>query len=172
MRRWRLVLAACAAALLLPSVASAITCPGSITDRLHDADVGFVGHLVSVTPVKANGGLAQFDYQFAIDKAAKGTVGKDVTVRAAQLVDLDNRPLTAAYHDTVGVIASPGAGGRLVTTSCGLVDAGSLLGAADAPKGGGIKVLIGLIIAALVVGYSIRRLKKRGGAPRPNPLDG
>ena len=70
------------------------------------------------------------------------------------------------------MIASPGAGGRLVTTSCGLVDAGSLLGAADAPKGGGIKVLIGLIIAALVVGYSIRRLKKRGGAPRPNPLDG
>jgi hypothetical protein len=38
--------------------------------------------------------------------------------------------------------------------------------------GGGIKVLIGLVIAALVVGYSIRRLRKRGGAPRPNPLDG
>jgi hypothetical protein len=168
--RSRLVLFACAAALLLPSAASAITCRGSITDRLHNADVGFVGHLISVTPVAANGGIKQFDYRFAIDKAAKGPLGKEATVRAAQLVDLDLRPLTAAYHDTVGVIASPGAGGRLVTTSCGLVDAGSLLGAADAPKGGGIKVLIGLVIAGLVVWYSIRRLKKRGGAPRPNPL--
>jgi hypothetical protein len=169
-QRRRLVLAACVATLLLPNVASAINCPGSITDRLHDADVGFVGHLVSVTPVKANGGLAQFDYRFAIDKAAKGRLGREVTVHAVQLVDLDNRPLTSAYHDTVGVIASPGAGGRLVTTSCGLVDAGSLLGAADAPKGGTIKVLIGLVIAALVIGYSILRLRKRGGAPRPNPL--
>ena len=169
-RRWRLVFAICAAALLLPSAASAITCPGSITDRLHGADVGFAGHLLSVTPVAANGGIKQFDYRFAIDKAAKGPLGKEATVRAVELVDLDLRPLTAAYHDTVGVIASPGAGGRLVTTSCGLVDAGSLLGAADAPKGGGIKVLIGLAIAALVVGYSVRRLKRRGGAPRPNPL--
>ena len=170
MLRWRLVLAVFVTALLLPSVASAVTCPGSITDRLHNADVGFAGHLISITPVAANGGIAQFDYRFAIDKAAKGPLGKETTVRAVQLVDLENRPLTSSYHDTVGVIASPGAGGRLVTTSCGLVDAGSLLGAADAPKGGGIKVLIGLGIAALVIGYSIRRLKKRGGAPRPNPL--
>ena len=170
MLRWRLVLAVFFTALLLPSVASAVTCPGSITDRLHNADVGFAGHLISITPVAANGGIAQFDYRFAIDKAAKGPLGKETTVRAVQLVDLENRPLTSSYHDTVGVIASPGAGGRLVTTSCGLVDAGSLLGAADAPKGGGIKVLIGLGIVALVIGYSIRRLKKRGGAPRPNPL--
>ena len=170
MLRWRFVLAVFVTALLLPSVASAVTCPGSITDRLHNADVGFAGHLISITPVAANGGIAQFDYRFAIDKAAKGPLGKEATVRAVQLVDLENRPLTSSYHDTVGVIASPGAGGRLVTTSCGLVDAGSLLGAADAPKGGGIKVLIGLGIAALAIGYSIRRLKKRGGAPRPNPL--
>ena len=170
MLRWRLVLAVLVTALLLPSVASAVTCPGSITDRLHNADVGFAGHLISITPVAANGGIAQFDYRFVIDKAAKGPLGKETTVRAVQLVDLENRPLTSSYHDTVGVIASPGAGGRLVTTSCGLVDAGSLLGAADAPKGGGVKVLIGLGIAALVIGYSIRRLKKRGGAPRPNPL--
>ena len=170
MRRWRLVFVGCAVALLLPSVASAITCPGSITERLHNADVGFAGHLLSVTPVVANGGIAQFDYRFAIDKAAKGHVGKLVTVRAGKLVDLDLRPLTASYQGTVGVIASPGVGGRLVTTSCGLVDAGSLLGAADAPKGGGIKVLVGLAIAGLVVAYSLRRLKRRGGAPRPNPL--
>lgn len=166
----RLVLAMCAAALLLPSAAGAITCPGSITERLHNADIGFAGHLLSVTPVASNGGIEQFDYRFAVDKAAKGRLGKEATVRAVQLVDLEDRPLTASYHDTVGVIASPGAGGRLVTTSCGLVDAGSLLGAADAPKGGGIKVLIGLAIAALVIAYSIRRVKRRGGAPRPNPL--
>ena len=170
MRRWRIALAICTVALAVPGTAAAITCPGSITDRLHDADVGFAGHLVSVTPVAASRGIAQFDYRFAVDKAAKGSLGKEVTVRAAQLVDLENRPLTSAYRDTVGVIASPGKGGRLVTTSCGLVDAGSLLGAADAPKGGGIKVLIGLVIAALVIAYSVRRVKRRGGAPRPNPL--
>ena len=170
MRRWRVALTIFGVMLMVPGSAAAITCPGSITDRLHDADVGFVGHLVSVTPIADNGGVPQFDYRFAIDKAAKGQLGKEATVRAAQLVDLDLRPLTASYRDPVGVIASPGSGGHLVTTSCGLVDAGSLLGAADAPKGGGIKVLIGLVIAALVVGLSVRRVRKRGGAPRPNPL--
>ena len=136
---------------------------------MKEADVAFVGHLVSVRPLAGGGGIARFDYRFAVDKAAKGVLPAQVTVRAAQLVDLDNRILSSSYHDAVGVIASP-AGGRLVTSSCGLVDAGSLLGAADAPKGGGIKIVVGLVILALVLALSFRRLRRRGDAPPPNPL--
>ncbi len=166
--RLRAIVVLLLAAVAVPSSALAITCPGSITDRLHGADVGFVGTLVGVQPI-AGRGIPQFVYRFRIDKAAKGELAPQASVYATQLVDLENRKLTSTYHDAVGVIASR-SGRRLVTSSCGLVDAGSLLGAADAPKGGGIKVLIGLVIAALVVAYSIRRVKRRGGAPRPNPL--
>ncbi len=62
---------------------------------------------------------------------------------------------------TIGVIAAPEKGGRLVTSSCALVDPGSLMGASDEPKGGPIKVVIGLVLLGLVVWYSLRRLKRR-----------
>lgn len=145
-----------------------LVCVGSVSDLLKKADVAFVGTIVSIEPV-AGHGVPQFDYRFKVEKAAKGTLGKVATVRAAKLVDCNLRPLTADTKDAVGVLATR-TGSGLVTSEQGLVDPGSLLGAADAPKGGGIKVAIGLVLAAIVIAYSVRRLRKRGGDPPPNPL--
>lgn len=156
--------------VVLPATAWGATCPQnvSIKDKLAGADVAFVGRVVAVTSVVDKTGVPKFDYRFRIDHAVKGIAGTRATVRAAKLVDLDAEVVTPSAV-TIGVLATRN-GARLVTSSCTLVDPGSLMAATDEPKGGGIKVLIGLVIAGLVVWYSVRRLKKRGGAPRPNPL--
>jgi hypothetical protein len=168
----RLVLAALAAVLLLPAAASAASCASSesVQDKLAGADIAFVGRVVAQRPLPRGNGLAQFDYVFTVSHAVKGAPLARVTVRSARLVDLSGVALTPTFHEDVGVLAGRIKGGRLVTSSCSLADAVTLLDAGDVPKGGGIKVLIGLLIAGLAILYSVRRVKKRGGAPRPNPL--
>lgn len=161
------------AAVALPAGAQAKSCvTDPVKDKLAAADVAFVGRVVSQRPLQQATGVPQFDYVFTVSHPVKGAPAGRVTVRAAKLVDLSGVALTPVFHEDVGVLAGRGTGGTLVASSCSLVDAVTLLDAGDAPKGGLIKVAIGLLITALVIGYSIRRLKRRGGAPRPNPLDG
>jgi hypothetical protein len=162
-------LVAILAATAVPTPARAeLVCVGSVSDLLKKADVAFVGTIVSIEPVNGHG-IPQYAYRFKVEKAAKGQLGAFATVRAAKLVDCNLRPLTADTKDAVGVLATR-TNGEFVTSEQGLVDPGSLLGAADAPKGGGIKVAIGLVLAAIVVAFSVHRLRKRGGDPPPNPL--
>jgi hypothetical protein len=52
-------------------------------------------------------------------------------------------------------------GAELVTESCLLTDPGALLSVSDEPRGNGIKVVVGLVILAAVLAYSIRRLRHR-----------
>jgi hypothetical protein len=148
-------------ALAAPGAALGATCTDlSVKDRLEGAQVAFVGEVVSVRPVPGNTGVARFDYRFDVRFAVKGNPGKQATVRAAKLVDINNQVVTAGNGLAVGVLATR-ADGHLVTSSCGLVDSASLMGAADEPKGGLIKVAIGLVILGLVIAYSLRRLKRR-----------
>jgi hypothetical protein len=157
--------------LAAPLAARAASCTTQpVSDRLAGADIAFVGRVVSQQPVQRANGIPQYDYTFSLSHGVKGSLPARVTVRSAKLVDLSGVALTPSFHEDVGVLATHGVGGALVTSACGVVDAVALLDAGDPPKGSGIKVLIGLVIAALVIGYSIRRLKKRDGAPRPNPL--
>lgn len=153
-------------AIAAPATASAASCPSeSVKDKLTAADVAFVGRVVAVTPVAGNTGIAQFDYRFTVDRAVKGELADRATVRAAKLVDIDNQVVTAGSDVAIGVLATV-ASGRYVTSSCVLVDPGSLLGASDEPKGGLIKVAIGLVILGLVLSYSLRRLSRRRASER------
>ena len=158
----RLVLVCAAVAVVAPSAALGANCrlTESVKDKYDAAKVAFVGRVVGVTRVPGGGQPPLFDYRFRIDHALKGVSGTRVTVRAAQLVDIDNQVVKPS-DVTIGVIATPEKGGPLATTSCALVDPGSLMGASDEPKGGPIKVVIGLVLLGLVVWYSLRRLKAR-----------
>ncbi len=151
------------AALVAPAApaARAATCPDlPIRDRLDAADVAFVGRVVARLPVASAAGVARYDYRFVVFQEVKGRVGRRATVRAAELRDVNGLPLTPASEVDVGVLATR-AGERLVTSTCGLVDAGSLLGVADEPKGGAIKVGIGVVLLGLVLAYSLVRLRRR-----------
>jgi hypothetical protein len=156
--------------MLAPEAARAADCPNqSVGDRLDAADVAFVGRVLSRTAV-SGAGIAQFDYRFIVFQSVKGDALRYRTVRAQRLVDLDGRVLLPSSKIDVGVVATRSPSGTLVTSSCGLVDAGSLLGAADEPKGSGIKVVIGAVILALVLAYSVRRLRRKQRDAHAPPL--
>jgi hypothetical protein len=170
-RNARLVLAVALAAAILVPAAGAATCPrSSIKDKLTGADLAFVGMVTAVTPVASAGGIPLDDYRFKVLHPVKGQVGRVVTLRAAKLVDLDLQEVKAGLKVPIGVLASRESG-RLVTSSCSLVDPGSLMGAADEPKGGLIKVGVGVILLGIVLAYSLRRLKKRRQVPPLRPVE-
>jgi len=158
----RLVFAVAVVAVVAPTAAWGANCriTESVKDKLDGSQVAFVGRVISVSRVAGSGGVAFFDYRFRVDRAVKGLSATRVTVRATRLVDIDNQVVTPS-NVTIGVLASKGAGGSLLTNSCALVDPGSLMGASDEPKGGPIKVVIGVLLLGLVVWYSLRRLKRR-----------
>jgi hypothetical protein len=157
----RRILLAFVLALAAIPAGRAADCPrSSVKDKLDGAEIAFVGTVRAVTPVGSSGGIALADYRFDVLHGVKGDVGKHVTLRAAKLVDIDQQEVTAGSKAEIGVLASR-ENGRLVTSSCSLVDPVTLLDASDTPKGGAIKVVIGLVIAGLVVLYSLRRLRRR-----------
>jgi hypothetical protein len=163
-------LAALAAALAMLAGAPpafALDCPNvPLDERLAAAEVAFVGRVTDERAASTGGGAV---YRFVVDQRVKGPVGREIEVSAAEsLVDAADRPLV--HDEALGVMASV-EGARIVTTSCLLTDPGALLSASDEPRGNAIKIGIGLVILALVIAYSIRRLRRRALPPRSS-LDG
>lgn len=135
--------------------AGALTCPElSLREKLDGADVAFVGRIVA----EPGPGSPLRRYRFVVDQPVKGGPPREVEVLAASLVDVNDKPVEPDV--AVGVLATR-TGGALVTSSCALVDPGGLLAEADEPKGGPIKLVIGVLILLAVVGYSLVRLKRR-----------
>lgn len=154
--------------LTLPATARAIACPNvPLPDRLAEADAAFVGRLTAVRPDPGRGTL----YRFDVRQRVKGPVGGLVEIRSATpLTDSRDRPLVA--DTVVGVLAGLD-GATLTTSSCLLTDPAALLAVADEPRGGAIKVLIGLALLAAVLAWAVVR-RRRGtrpelrGAPTPD----
>ena len=143
------------AALVVAPAARALSCPNvPLDERLDAADAAFVGR---VTAERAVG--EAYVYRFVVDQNVKGPVGREVEVRSAtRLVDATDRPIVR--DEALGVLANL-SGAALTTESCLLTDPGALLSVSDEPRGNGIKIVIGLLILAAVLAYSIRRLRHR-----------
>jgi hypothetical protein len=98
-------------------------------------------------------------YRFLVDQKVKGPVGREVeVVSSVPLVDAADKPIV--HDEALGVMANL-AGARLSTDSCLLTDPGALLSVSDEVRGNGIKIVIGLVILALVLAFSVRRLRTR-----------
>jgi hypothetical protein len=145
------------ATLALAPVALALDCPNiPLDERLQAADVAFVGRVTEERPAADGTGRV---YRFVVDQRVKGSVGREVEVHAAsRLVDAADDPLV--HDEALGVLGTLN-GARIVTESCLLTDPGALLATSDEPRGQWIKVLIGLAILALVLAFSVRRLRRR-----------
>jgi len=135
--------------------ARAVDCPNTpLEERLAAADAAFVGR---VTEERRAAGRRV--YRFVVDQRVKGPVGREVEVDAARpLVDAADKPVL--HDEAIGVLANL-VGARLTTESCLLTDPGALLSVSDEVRGNGIKIVIGLVILALVVAFSMRRLRTR-----------
>ena len=148
-------LAAALAALVLAPGALALSCPNvPLDERLSEVDAAFVGRVTDERTVAGG-----FVYRFVVDQKVKGPVGREVEVRSARrLVDARDEPIL--HDEALGVLATLN-GAELTTESCLLSDPGTLLATSDEPRGNGIKIVIGLVILAAVLAYSIRRMRHR-----------
>ena len=145
------------AALVLAPAARAVDCPNvPLEERLAAADAAFVGRITERRPAV---GVGPVVYRLVVDQRVKGPVGREVEVTAARpLVDDQDEPVV--FDEAVGVLANLD-GARLTTESCLLTDPGALLSVSDEVRGNWIKVVIGLGILALVLAFSVRRLRRR-----------
>ena len=74
--------------------------------------------------------------------------------------------------EPVGLILTRAPDGAWIATACSVVEPGPLVAEGGEPRGGVIKVGVGIVILALVLLWALRRLKRGTrpdlpGAPRP-----
>lgn len=169
MRHALLVLAPAAAALALAADAAACVCaPATIEERLDEADVAFVGRVVAEEAGEV-GGAPQRLLTVEVDQRVKGDVERTLVVRSPSGTSCD---LLTEQDDAVGLLLTRAPDGALVGTTCSLVDPGQLVAVGGEPRGGPIKVAVGLLILAFVLLLALVRLRRRSrpslpGAPEP-----
>lgn len=169
-RRVALAVVVAVGAGMLAAPARAFTCPQTpLAERIEQADGAFVGRSTGFRPLVDDGGIPQRVYTFQVDQRVKGDIGATVDVRIPVLPENGGQEVP---DDVAAGLLVGNAGGAWVTTRCGITDPGALLSTFDEPRGQGIKVVIGLVILALVLAYSIRRLRRRQAAGPPSPRDG
>ena len=147
---------------MLAPGALALDCPNvPLDERLAAADAAFVGRVTGERRASSGAGYV---YGFVVDQRVKGPVGRQVDVRSAdRLVDASDRPIV--HDEAIGVLTRL-SGAELTTESCLLTDPGALLSVSDEPRGNAIKLVIGLMILAAVVAYSVLRLRRRPAGVR------
>ena len=96
----------------------------------------------------------------------KGKLPDEVAARSAAPT-AGSCGLRVQQDEDIGVFLLQ-SGSTWTTSLCTAVDAAELLRDADQPQGTYIRVAIGLLIAAGVVGYSIMRLRRRVASERVN----
>jgi len=146
------------AALAFTGAAQAYTCPTTpLSERIAAADAVFVGRSTGFTSVPGSG-IPQRRYRFKVDQEVKGTLGRTVVVRIPVLRANGGQliPLDIAAGLLIGR-----AGGEWYTTRCGITDPGAVLAEVDQPRGNALKLVIGILILAGVLGYSVRRVRRR-----------
>lgn len=156
-------------ALGLTADAAACVCENApIGERLDRADAAIVGRVVAEEAGEL-AGQPQRLLTVEVDQRVKGEVEDPVVVRTFPQTDC---ALEVPRNEPVGLLLTRDANGDLVGSACSVVDPGVLVAAGGEPRGGVIKVVIGLGILAVVLLWAFRR-RRRGarphlpGAPEP-----
>jgi hypothetical protein len=168
--RLGVVLAALAAALVLAGDALACVCiDATVEERLDDADAAVVGRVVSEADADLGGGASGRRLTIAVEQRVKGDLGDTVAVLVPNGTDCD---VDLERETTTGLLLTERQDGQWFASQCSVVAPGELVAAGGEPRGGVIKVVIGLAILGLVLTWALRR-RARGarpelpGAPEP-----
>jgi len=162
---------ACAvvAALLLTGEAGACVCAEQpLRDRLDAADAAIVGRVVAETDGEVNGAPQRL-LTVEVDQRVKGDLNGTIVVRSPSGSDCD---LRVAQDEAIGLLLTRAADGAWLGTACSVVAPGRLVAEGGEPRGGVIKVGIGIVILGLVLLWALRRLRRGArpelpGAPEP-----
>lgn len=157
------------AALTTAAEASACVCANEpIDERLARADAAVVGKIVGERVVSVKG-IDQRLFTVDVGQRIKGDLPKEILVRSPLGSDCD---LLRPEDESVGLLLVRAPDGVLLGNACSIVEPGALVVVGGEPRGGVIKVGIGIIILALVLLWALRRLRKGRrpnlpGAPTP-----
>ena len=138
-----------------------------LDERLDDADAAVVARLVAVRETQSF--PPQRTLSFVVDQRVKGDIERSFVIESSTQTDCD---LDVEEDVPVGLLLTRGPGGEWQGTACGVVGAGELVAEGGDVRGGGIKIVIGVLILGLVLTWALRR-KARGtrpqlpGAPEP-----
>lgn len=142
--------------------ASACVCETApLEERLDVADAAIVGRIVAKEPGELRG-APQLFLTVEVDQRVKGGVEKTLVVRSPSRTDCD---VLVARGEAVGLLLTEDPDGAWVATACSVVEPGALVVAGGEPRGGPIKVAIGLVILALVLLLALVR-RRRGSRPQ------
>jgi hypothetical protein len=170
MRGLKAVVAASVAALVLAGTADACTClKEPMSKRLDEADAAVVGKVIATrrTELRAQ---PQLLLTIDVQQRVKGRgLGDPIVVRAPLRTSCD---VHVRRDRTVGWLLTKAPDGTLLATSCSVVGPAALVAAGGEPRGGVIKVIVGLFILGLVLLWAFRRLRRGTrphlpGAPAP-----
>ena len=149
-----------------------------MADRLDGADAAVVGEVRRITDPDWAASQPFHLMLFQITQRVKGDVhgeqvgsaDRAIFVRIPKGTDCD-LPATVV-GTTTGLLLTKLPGGAWYATACSLVSPGLLVAAGGEPRGGVIKVGIGIVILGLVLLWALWRLRRGTrpdlpGAPRP-----
>jgi len=149
------------AAITLVAEAQACVCiDAPLSERLDDADAAFVGRIVDERTRETRGAMQRV-LTVEVDQRVKGDVNGRIVVRSPSGSDCD---LLGVRDEPVGLLLKRAPDGAWQGTACSVVAPGQLVAEGGEPRGGVIKVGIGILILGLVVLWALRRLK-RGARP-------
>ncbi|HXG76824.1 MAG TPA: hypothetical protein VNJ53_09655 [Gaiellaceae bacterium] len=130
------------------------------------ADAAVVGRVVEARAGELRGAPVRL-LTVEVDQRVKGRGLDDpLVVRSPARTDCD---LDVPERVAVGLLLELAPDGAWLGTACSVVEAGALVAAGGEPRGGPIKVALGLVILALVLAWAVLRLR-RGTRPQlPGP---
>ena len=155
---------------MLAGAAFACACIAApIEERLDDADAAVIGRVTSDETWELEGGVAARRLTVAVEQRVKGDLGETLFVVVPSGTDCD---VDIELETTTGLLLTRRPDGDWFASVCSVVTPGELVAAGGEPRGGVIKVVIGILILGLVLSWALRR-KARGtrpdlpGAPKP-----
>ncbi len=139
-----------------------------ISQRLDESDAALVGRIVAERRGQVEGAPVTI-LTVEIDQRVKRKLASPLRVRAPRGSDAD---VDAPKNQTIGLLLTRAPDGAWLASACSVVRPGPLVVAGGEPRGGVIKVGIGILILILVLTWALRRLRKGArpdlpGAPQP-----
>jgi hypothetical protein len=164
--RLRVVTAVALAGLVLADAALACVCAQMpMSDRLDDSDVAFVGRVESEREGSVRGEPVRL-LTVAVEQRVKGDVDGVLVVRSPARSDCD---LVIPENRSVGLLLTRAPGGAWLGSACSVADPGELVAAGGEPRGGGIKVVVGVVVLGLVLLLAYARLRRGSRPSLPGP---
>jgi hypothetical protein len=166
----RAVLGIVSAVLVSAGDAYACVClEATVEERLEQADAAVIGRVVSDASYELEGGPSYRRLTISVEQQVKGDFGETVFVVVPSGTDCD---VEIEAESTTGLLLTRRPDGEWFASACSIVAPGELVAAGGEPRGGVIKVVIGLLILGIVLSWALRR-RARGtrpslpGAPEP-----